>query len=80
MNKKYHAQKNKICTGCRVIAVKIHLYHSSKIAKARPHNVEWPEHTSVQSSGPWVELESSIAWPMYIHQSLNCEPGHYEKY
>ena len=42
----------KIPTGCRVSAAKIYLYHSSKIAKPRPHNVEWPEYTSVQSSGP----------------------------
>ena len=35
---KYHAQKNpKICTGYRVSAAKIYLYHSTEIAKARPH-------------------------------------------
>ena len=39
--KKYHAQKNpKICTGCRVSTAKIYLYHSTKIAKARPNRVE----------------------------------------
>ena len=37
--KKYHVQKNpKICTGCRASAAKIYLYHSSKIAKARPQS------------------------------------------
>ena len=36
---KYHAQKiPKICTGCRVIAAKIYLNHSTEIAKARPHS------------------------------------------
>ena len=30
----------KIPTGCRVSAAKIYLYHSSKIAKPRPHRVE----------------------------------------
>ena len=29
----------KICTGCRVSTTKIYLYHSTKIAKARPHRV-----------------------------------------
>ena len=28
----------KICTGCRVSEAKIYLYHSTKIAKARPHS------------------------------------------
>ena len=38
--KKYHAQKSpKICTGCRVKAAKMYLYHGIKVAKARPHRV-----------------------------------------
>ena len=42
MYKKYHAQKGrKICSGCRVSAAKIYLYHSTKISKGRPHRVEW---------------------------------------
>ena len=49
MYKKYHAQKRpKICTGCRVSAAKIYIYHSTKIAKARPHRVECPTDSSVQ--------------------------------
>ena len=44
-------KRPKICTGCRVSAAKVYLYHSSKIAKAKPHSVEGPEYTSVQSSG-----------------------------
>ena len=49
MYKKYHAQKRpKICTGCKVSAAKIYLYHSTKIAKARPHRVEWQTDSSVQ--------------------------------
>ena len=35
-------------------SAEIHLYHSSKIAKGRPHSVERPEYTSVQSSGQWL--------------------------
>jgi hypothetical protein len=38
----------KICTGCRVSAAKIYLYHSTEIAKARPHSVEWQTDSSVQ--------------------------------
>ena len=32
-----HKKIPKICTGCRVSAAKIYLYHSTEIAKARPH-------------------------------------------
>ena len=41
-------KRPKICTGCRVSAAKIDLYHSTKIAKARPHRVECPTDSSVQ--------------------------------
>ena len=34
-----HKKSPKICTGCRVSSAKIYLYHSTKIAKARPHMV-----------------------------------------
>ena len=37
-----------ICTGCKVIAARIYLYHSTKIAKARPHRDEWQTDSSVQ--------------------------------
>ena len=43
-----HKKRHKICTGCRVSAAKIYLYHSTKIAKARPHRVECPTDSSVQ--------------------------------
>ena len=43
-----HTKIPKICTGCRVSAAKIYLYHSTKIAKARPHSEEWQIDTSVQ--------------------------------
>ena len=43
-----HKKIPKICTGCRVSAAKIYLYHSTKIAKARPHSEEWQTDTSVQ--------------------------------
>ena len=32
----------------RVSAAKIYLYHSTEIAKARPHRVEWQTDSSVQ--------------------------------
>ena len=43
-----HKKIPKICTGCRVSATKIYLYHSTEIAKARPHRVEWQTDSSVQ--------------------------------
>ena len=43
-----HKKNPKICTGCRVSEAKIYLYHSTKIAKARPHSEEWQIDTSVQ--------------------------------
>ena len=43
-----HKKIPKICTGCRVSEAKIYLYHSTKIAKARPHSEEWQTDTSVQ--------------------------------
>ena len=43
-----HKKNPKICTGCRVSAAKIYLYHSTEIAKARPHSEEWQTDTSVQ--------------------------------
>ena len=43
-----HKQIPKICTGCRVSKAKIYLYHSTEIAKARPHSEEWQTDTSVQ--------------------------------
>ena len=43
-----HKKIPKICTGCRVSAAKIYLYHSTEIAQARPHSEEWQTDTSVQ--------------------------------
>ena len=47
-----HKKRPKICTGCRVSAAKIYLYHSTKIAKAKPHRVKYPTDSSLLSSGP----------------------------
>ena len=44
-----HKKIPKICTGCRVSTAKIYLYHSTKIAKARPHSQEWQTDSSVQA-------------------------------
>ena len=43
-----HKKIPKIYTGCRVSAAKIYLHHSTKIAKPRPHSVEWQTDSSVQ--------------------------------
>ena len=40
MRNTMHKRSPEICTGCRVSAAKIHLYHSTEIAKARSHSVE----------------------------------------
>ena len=55
-----HKKNPKICTGCRVSAAKIYLYHSTKIAKARPHSVEWQTDSSVQKQ--WFMLRHSSMW------------------
>ena len=43
-----HKKIPKICTECRVSAAKIYLYHSTEIAKARPHSKECQTDSSVQ--------------------------------
>jgi predicted transcriptional regulator len=53
-----HKKIPKICTGCRVSEAKIYLYHSTEIAKARPHSKEWQKDTSVQKQ--WSMPEGSI--------------------
>ena len=40
-----------------VSAAKIYLYHSTKIAKARPHRVEWQTDSSVQKQ--WFMLKAT---------------------
>ena len=53
-----HKKIPKICTGCRVSEAKIYLYHSTKIAKARPHSEEWQTDTSVQKQ--WSMTETTV--------------------
>ena len=60
-----HKKIPKICTGCRVSAAKIYLYHSTKIAKARPHSVEWQTDSSVQKQ--W--FMSNVTAYSYINAS-----------
>ena len=51
-----HKKMPKICTCCRVSEAKFYLYHSTKIAKARPGFDDRPEYPSVQinASSPWI--------------------------
>ena len=51
MQNTMHKTIPKICTSCRVSTAKIYLYHSTKIAKARPHSVEWQTDSLSRSSG-----------------------------
>ena len=53
-----HKKIPKICTGCRVSAAKLYLYHSTEIAKARPHREECQTDTSVQKQ--WSLDESNM--------------------
>ena len=50
-----HKKSPKICAGCRVSEAKIYLYHSSKIAKAKPHSVEI-------SLKLWKSFETDFFW------------------
>ena len=56
-----HKKRPKICTCCRVSEAKFYLYHSTKIAKARPGFDDRPEYSSVQinSSSPWFRTQIS---------------------
>ena len=44
----HNKKKPKICTVSILSAPKINIYHSTKIAKARSHRVEWQTDNSVQ--------------------------------
>ena len=50
----------KICTGCRVSEAKIYLYHSTKMAKARPHRVKWQTDSSVHKQ--WFMAYPANQW------------------
>ena len=56
-----HKKIPKICTGCRVSEAKIYLYHSTEIAKARPHSEEWQTDTSVQKQ--WSMTKPKLETP-----------------
>ena len=68
-----HKKIPKICTGCRVSEVKIYLYHSTEIAKARPHSEEWQTDTSVQKqwSMSWHSFLISNLGPKKLEQDSN---------
>ena len=59
-----HKKNPKICTVCRVSEAKIYLYHSTKIAKARPHSEEWQTDTSVQKQ--WSMGDQSSFSPIFF--------------
>ena len=64
-----HKKIPKICTGCRVSEAKIYLYHSTKIAKNRPHREEWQTDTSVQKQWSMVR-DFRVERPGLIIESL----------
>ena len=57
-----HKKNPKICTGCRVSTAKMYLYHSTKIAKARPHSEDCQTDTSVQKQWSMTQLMFSFDW------------------
>ena len=59
-----HKKIPKIYTGCRVSAAKIYLHHSTKIAKPRPHSVEWQTDSSVQKQ--WFMIYSTLLSQKYF--------------
>ena len=61
-----HKKSPKICTGCRVSAAKIYLYPSTKIAKARPHGVDWQTDSSVQKQ--WFMI---FIWTVMPHTTYS---------
>ena len=66
-----HKKIPKICTGCRVSEAKIYLYHSTEIAKARPHSEEWQTDTSVQKQ--WsMAFQTDITRSIYLSPLLKC--------
>ena len=58
-----HKKVPKICTGCRVSAAKIYLYHSTNIAKARPHSKEWQTDSSVQKQWFMIKVKLKAVLP-----------------
>ena len=52
-----HKKRSEICICCRVSEAKFYLYHSTKIANARPGFDDQPEHPSVKinSSSPCLD-------------------------
>ena len=74
-----HKKIPKICTGCRVSAAKIYLYHSTKIAKARPHSEEWETDSSVQKHDfedivkrAEAEIDNQYQWPPTDFKASYC--------
>ena len=66
-----HKKRPKICTGCRVSAAKIYLYHSTKIAIARPHSVEWQTDSSVQKQW-FMYYVTKASWMLHATKFGHC--------
>ena len=57
MNGPMHKKIPKIYTGCRVSSAKIYLYHSTEIAKVRPHSEGFKNYENLQN---WFFFENSF--------------------
>ena len=65
-----HKKIPKICTGCRVSTAKIYLYHSTEIAKARPHSGK--QTVLSRSSGSWLGQAKTLAVTKIINRLGFC--------
>ena len=70
-----HKRRPKIFTCLRVSKAKCYLYHSTKIAKARPGFDNWPEHPSVQinSSSPCISLSYQYESGLFLLSGMGYE-------
>ena len=71
-----HKKRTKICTGCKVSELKMYLYHSTKIAKARTHRVECPTDSSVQKQ--W-SMAYQIILLVHINICMYCNNTIHQK-
>ena len=66
-----HKKIPKLCNGCRVSEAKIYLYHSTEIAKARPHSEEWQTDTFVQKQWSMARMIN-----LSVEQTAFSKPLH----
>ena len=66
-----HKKNPKICTECRISKANIYLYHSTEIAKARPHSEDWQTDTSVQKQWSMCYSIDTVIHIKYSHPEIH---------